>query len=62
MTGDDFARFMAHMGWSERETATRLELSRNSVAKYKREGAKIDIDLACAALAAGLPPWSKSGV
>ena len=59
MTGEDFQAFLDHMGWSEREAARQLQLSRNSVAKYKREGAKPDIDYACAAIAAGLEPWSK---
>ncbi|MBL4719042.1 MAG: hypothetical protein OSA41_00740 [Erythrobacter sp.] len=59
MTGEDFEAFITYMGWSEREVARVMQLSRNSVAKYKREGAKADIDFACAALAAGLPKWSE---
>ena len=59
MTAEDFQAFIDHMGVSEREIARVLELSRNSVAKYKREGAKADIDFACAALAVGIPRWSE---
>tara|TARA_B100000678_G_scaffold289085_1_gene298881 strand:+ start:168 stop:356 length:189 start_codon:yes stop_codon:yes gene_type:complete len=59
MTGEDFQAFLDHMGWSEREAARQLQLSRNSVAKYRTKGTKADIDFACAALAAGLPRWSE---
>jgi len=61
MTADDFKGWIAAMGWNDSQAASELALSRNSVAKYKREGAPLSIGLACAALAAGLGPWSREG-
>lgn len=57
MTAQDFTRWVAVMGWNDSRVASELALSRNTVAKYKREGAPLSIGLACAALAAGLPAW-----
>jgi len=57
MEAKDFCAWIEHMGFSEREAARTLDLSRNSVAKYKAEGAPAYIGLACAALAFGLPAW-----
>lgn len=57
MEAKDFNAWIVHMGWSDSEVARRLGLSRNSVAKYRTEGAPEHIGLACAALAFGLPAW-----
>lgn len=57
MTAEDFRAWLESMGWSQREVARRLDLSRNTVAKYLEEGAPVAIGYACAALARGLAPW-----
>jgi transcriptional regulator with XRE-family HTH domain len=57
MTAEDFAAWIDHMKLSERKVAETLQLSRTTVAKYRREGAPVHIGLACAALAFGLPEW-----
>ncbi|WP_432284137.1 hypothetical protein SLT36_20315 [Aminobacter sp. BA135] len=57
MDATDFVAWIDHMGWSDSEVARRLNLARNTVAKYKSEGAPSSIGLACAALAFGLPAW-----
>jgi len=61
MTAEHFKNWIAVMGWNDSQVASALALSRNSVAKYKREGAPLNIGLACAALAAGLAPWTGEG-
>lgn len=57
MEAKDFTAWIAHMGFNDSEVARKLELSRNTVVKYKAEGAPAHIGLACAALAFGLPAW-----
>lgn len=59
MSGEDFAAWLDHMGLSDAAAARALELSRNSVAKYKIAGAPRHVALACAALAFGLPAWRR---
>lgn len=60
MEAKDFSAWIEHMGYSDREVTRQLGLgSRNTVAKYKTEGAPAYIGLACAALAFGLPAWRK---
>lgn len=59
MAAEDFGAWIDHMGWSDSEVARQLDLSRNSVAKYRKEGAPANIALACAALAFGLPGWRR---
>ena len=59
MTGEQFTAFLDHMEWNDSEAARRLGKSRNSIAKYKNEGAGDDLDYACAAFASGLPRWSE---
>ena len=66
MTPEQFKEWMAHMGLSERRAAEALGVSAATVGDWVRgtsrtSGNPITIDrrtaLACAALAAGLPPW-----
>jgi hypothetical protein len=59
MEAKDFIAWIEHMGFSDRETARTLGLSRTTVAKYRAEGAPVHIGYACAALAFGLPAWSR---
>lgn len=59
MSADDFNAWLDHMGISGLEAARRLGVSKNTVPRYKIEGAPLHIGLACAALAFGLPPWRK---
>lgn len=59
MSGADFTAWMELMGFTWREAQQRLGIgNRNTVAKYRLEGAPLSIALACSALAAGLGPWS----
>ncbi|OQC18922.1 MAG: hypothetical protein BWX69_03140 [Planctomycetes bacterium ADurb.Bin069] len=57
MRAADFEAWITRMGWSGLEAARRLGTSKNSVVRYRREGAPLTVALACAALAAGLGPW-----
>lgn len=45
------------MKWNDSKVARELQLARNTVAKYKRDGAPAFIGYACAAIAADLKPW-----
>lgn len=60
MTAQDFEAWMARMGFNVSQTARTLDLSRNTVDKYRREGAPLHIGYACAALAFGLPVWKQA--
>lgn len=60
MTGEDFTAWMAHVGWNVSKTATAFDMSRNTVAKYLREGAPDHVAYACAAIAFGLPKWQSA--
>ena len=68
MTPADFAAFLAlckeRHGWTASETAEALGLSKNMLGPkhYGRPDAKIPryIALACAAIAADLPPWEQA--
>jgi hypothetical protein len=58
LTATDLRAFIAHMGWSERETARRLGCSQNGLRGWlARDTVPHYIGLACSALAHGLPPW-----
>lgn len=62
MEAKDFNAWIEHMGFNDSEVARRLDISRNSVAKYKAEGAPDYIGYACSAIAAGLPVWASTEV
>lgn len=57
MSADDFTAWMAHMGFNIQTAAERLDLGRNTVSRYRREGAPGHIGLACSAIAMSLPEW-----
>jgi hypothetical protein len=60
MTADDFNAWLAHMKLNDAQATRALGLgSRNTLVKYKAEGAPGYIALACAALAYGLPAWRR---
>ena len=60
MTAKDFCAWLEHMGYNDAAATRALGLgSRNTLVKYKAEGAPAYIALACAALAFGLPAWKK---
>lgn len=68
MTADDFKAWREHMGLSQVKAAEALGISKSSVENYERGARPEDgrpvviprtVALACAALAFGLPPWSK---
>ena len=62
MTGKAFCAWLEQMKLSDRTAVVALGLgSRNTIAKYKVEGAPLYIALACAALARGLPPFGGEG-
>lgn len=60
MTGEDFQAWADHMEFNDSQVARTLDLSRNTVVKYKREGAPAYIGFACAAIAFGLPMWRRA--
>lgn len=57
MTAEIFCRWMTVMKLSNAAAARALDVSRNTIAKYRREGAPVAIGFACAAIAMGLPRW-----
>lgn len=60
MTAKEFNDWLEHMKLNDAAATRALGLgSRNTVVKYKLEGAPVYIALACAALAFGLPAWRK---
>ena len=50
--------FLDRKGWSDSEMERQSGYSRNTLAKYKEEGAPLQFALVCAALDAKLSPWS----
>lgn len=61
MNANDFIDWQEHTGFSDAEAARRLGIgSRNTIAKYRAEGAPEYIGLACAAVARQLPGWKAS--
>lgn len=61
MSPEDVNAFLDQMGWSDSEAERRTGITRKSIAKYRREGAPLVFALACAALAAELPAWTRIG-
>ena len=63
MTPADFDAFLSlckeRHGWTAAETAERLGLSKNMPAKYRLHGAPKSVALACAAVDAGLAPFTQ---
>lgn len=57
MSPADFQAWLDHMGLNQRSAAAALGISPTSIVKYRREGAPLYIERACAAIAAGLPTW-----
>jgi len=68
MTGAEFKAWRSLMGWSMRETGSRLGINRNTVLDYEHNGAPERIRLACRALAidekkvatAVVYPWERA--
>jgi transcriptional regulator with XRE-family HTH domain len=60
MTPADFAHWRATLGISQAEAARRLQCSKNSMTSWLtgRNDIPYIVGLACAALAAGLPPYA----
>ena len=60
MTANEFIAWRESLGLSRAEAARRLGLHANSMTNYEHERTDIPlyIALACAALSAGLQPWS----
>jgi transcriptional regulator with XRE-family HTH domain len=61
MTPSDFAAFVAlckERGMKKQEIAERLGKPPSRISDYLRDGADKTIALACAAVAAGLDPWT----
>lgn len=57
MTGSDFIAWMAHLSLNNQEAAKVLEIGRNTVTRYRKDGAPRHIGLACSAIAMNLPAW-----
>lgn len=57
MSAAQFEAWLKHVGFSDRRAATILQISRATVAKYRREGAPAHIGYACTAIALGLSMW-----
>jgi transcriptional regulator with XRE-family HTH domain len=56
MSAAAFRAWRQQMGWSERDAAERLGMSRSGVRIAEARGAPLYVGLACAALAAELEP------
>lgn len=59
MSASDFATWMDRMGFKSNDTAAEAlgVGSRNTIAKYRKDGAPLYIALACAALINNIPPY-----
>ena len=56
-----FRAWLKEMDFTDAAAAKALGIgSRNTIAKYRAEGAPLHIALACAALAEGLEPWERT--
>ena len=60
MSPEDVQAFLTRKGWSDAEMERQSGYSRNTLAKYKAEGAPLQFALVCAALTANLPPWQST--
>ncbi len=60
MTSDNFNAWLINMGISGLEAARRLGCAKDTITKYKRDGAPEYIGLACSALYHNMKPWEKS--
>ncbi|UXU73689.1 MULTISPECIES: hypothetical protein [unclassified Paracoccus (in: a-proteobacteria)] len=59
MTADDFNDWLDRTGLSGLQAAEALGIAKNSVVKYRREGAPRHIALACTAIYHNLGAWRK---
>jgi hypothetical protein len=59
MSGDTWRAWLKRTGMKAYIAAEALGISNNSPSNYKAEGAPRTVALACAAIAAGLDPWSE---
>lgn len=57
MTAEDFNDWLDKTGLSGLEAARQLGVAKNSVVKYRREGAPLHVALACSAIYHKLSPW-----
>lgn len=60
MNAQDFVDWLAFEKLNDVKAAEKLGVSRNSIAKYKVEGAPLTIELACNAVTYRLPSWKHS--
>jgi hypothetical protein len=58
MTGPAFTAWLAHMGWTNARAHRELGCGINTILEWRRKGGPRYIDLACEALAQGIPGWS----
>jgi lambda repressor-like predicted transcriptional regulator len=58
MSPEDVQAFLTRKGWSDAEMERQSGYSRNTLAKYKAEGAPLQFALVCSALDAKLAPWT----
>ena len=60
MNAADFRKWQTRLKLKDIDAMRALGIgSRNTLKKYQEEGAPLYIGLACAAVAAGLPPWTR---
>ncbi len=57
MEAKDFVAWLEKEGLNTSKASRLLGLARNTIDKYKEEGAPAHIAYACAAISFGLPPW-----
>lgn len=61
MSGADFTAWMEAEGLSYSGVQQKLGIgNRNTIVKYRSEGAPLTVALACNAISAGLGPWRPS--
>jgi hypothetical protein len=60
MNAEDFAAWLAHMGWSQRRAARELGCAQNSIKAWLKNGAPTYIGFACTSLAMGWPAWEQA--
>jgi|GEM_PF-1138893 len=60
MSADDLAAWIEHMGYNKKVAAQMLDISRSTLDRYLETGPSVTVALACAALAFGLPPWTRT--
>lgn len=59
MSAADYCAWQDAMGLSDAAAARKLGASTSSIVRYREKGGSATLGLACAAVASGLPSWSR---